>query len=227
MIGILGAMYEEVSVIVSEMTNVTEDKIANLKFFKGKYDNKDLVIVQSGIGMVNASIATTLLYERYNVDKIIFSGVGGAVLENIKTLDLVIGDSFVEYQFDVTSAGNYVKGQIAGTSKRDIDPTYELLEIAKTVESKVPKHYGRIASADVFVDSYDEKTRIRDEFDAAVVDMESAAVAQTCTVLNVPYLIIRSISDSLGDNSGIEYEKFVELASVNSKDFLMKLIKKL
>ncbi|WP_067141557.1 5'-methylthioadenosine/adenosylhomocysteine nucleosidase [Oceanivirga salmonicida] len=227
MIGIIGAMDSEVSVIVSEMTNVTVENLASLTFYKGTCNNKEIVIVKSGIGMVNASIATTLLYERFKVEKIIFSGVAGSTVKDIKALDIVIGNSFVEYMFDVTLSGKYVKGQIAGTSKRDIDPSYDLLEITKDIKLNVNIHYGRIASADVFVNDYDEKIRIKNEFDAVAVDMESAAVAQTCTVLKIPYLIIRSISDSLGDNSNIEFSKFENLASINSKEFLLKLLKRL
>lgn len=227
MIGIIGAMEEEISVILSEMSNVTVENYADRIFYLAEYNGLKVVIVKSGVGMVRASITTTLLKTLYNVDKIIFSGVAGSNVANIKALDIVIGNSFVEYIFDVTSAGNYVLGQVAGTTKRDLDPDYSMLEITKDIKTKVNKHYGKIASADIFVDSKKEKERIYKEFSAVAVDMESAAVAHSCIELNIPYLIIRSISDSLGDNSGIEFNELIYLASKNSKDFLLELLRKL
>ncbi|VWL85598.1 5'-methylthioadenosine/adenosylhomocysteine nucleosidase [Oceanivirga miroungae] len=226
MIGIMGAMEEEISVILSEMSDVTVKNYAGRTFYLANYKGLDVVVVKSGVGMVRASITTTLLKTIFNVEKIIFSGVAGSNVDSIKALDIVIANSFVEYTFDVRAAGNYVLGQIAGTSKRDLEADYSMLELTKDIEIDVKKHYGKIASADVFVDSKNEKERIYNEFQAVAVDMESAAVAHSCIELNIPYLIIRSISDSLGDNSGIEFNELVYLASRNSKDFLLKLLGK-
>ena len=111
MIGIIGAMDEEISVILSEMNNISEYNINNIKFYKGKIYDKDLVLVKSGIGMVNASIITTLLIKEFDVNKILFSGVAGSLNKNINVGDIVIADSLVEYMFDATEFG-YEIGQI-------------------------------------------------------------------------------------------------------------------
>lgn len=227
MIGVIGAMEEEISVILSEMSNVTVENYGGRTFYLAEFEGQKLVIVKSGVGMVRASITTTLLKTLYNVDKIIFSGVAGSNVTNIKALDIVIGNSFVEYIFDVTSGGNYVLGQVSGTTKRDLDPDYSMLELTKDIQIGVNKHYGKIASADIFVDSKYEKERIYNMFNAVAVDMESAAVAHSCIELNIPYLIIRSISDSLGDNSGIEFNDLLYHACRNSRDFLLKFLRKL
>lgn len=223
MIGILGAMEEEISVILSEMSDISVDNYKGLIFYKGNLLSKEVVLVKAGIGMVNSSISTTLLIEKYKADKIIFSGVAGGLSKDLKVLDIVIGDSFVEYGFDVTAFG-YKKGQRAGTKERDIRASEEMIEITKHIDTKV--HYGRIASSDVFVDSFEEKLRIKNEFEASAVDMESAAVAHVCELFNIPYLIIRSISDTLGDDSELEYKEFVNIASNQSKNYLLEIIKR-
>ena len=105
MIGIIGAMDEEISVILSEMNNISEYNINNIKFYKGKIYDKDLVLVKSGIGMVNSSIITTLLIKEFDVNKILFSGVAGSLNKNINVGDIVIADSLVEYMFDATEFG--------------------------------------------------------------------------------------------------------------------------
>lgn len=224
MIGIIGAMEKEISVILSETSNVVTENIAGILFYKAEYKDKKLIIVKTGIGLVNASIITTILIDRFKVDKIFFSGVAGGLSKDIKVGDIVVGDCFVEYMFDVTSASNkYVKGQRAETNKRDIDADDKLLELSKQVKMDVGVYYGRIASADKFVSKKEDKLEILNDFDAIAVDMESAAVAHVCEIFKTPFLIIRSISDSFTDTY-MEYEDFIYKACNNSKEFLFKFL---
>lgn len=227
MIGIIGAMEEEVSVLLSETSNISTEIVAGIIFYKAEYKDKKLIIVKSGIGMVNSAIIATLLVEKFKVNSIIFSGVAGGLSKNIEVGDIVIGNSFVEYTFDVTSASNkYVLGQRAGTNKRDIDANEHLLDISREVEMPVKIHYGRIGSADIFVSKKEEKVKLVENFEILAVDMESAAVAHTCEVLKVPFLVIRSISDSFTDTY-MEYEDFIYLACNNSKEFLFKFLERI
>ena len=227
MIGIIGAMEEEVSVLLSETNNITTETIAGILFYKANYKNKELIIVKSGIGMVNSAIITTLLVEKFKVNSIIFSGVAGGLSKDVKVGDIIIGDSFVEYTFDVTAASDkYVRGQRAGTTKRDIDANKKLLDISKEVNIPVNIHYGRIGSADIFVSKKEDKIKLVEDFNLLAVDMESASVAHTCEVLEIPFLIIRSISDSFSDTY-MEYEDFVYIACNNSKEFVLKFLERL
>ena len=222
MIGIIGAMDEEISVILSEMNNISEYNINNIKFYKGKIYDKDLVLVKSGIGMVNASIITTLLIKEFDVNKILFSGVAGSLNKNINVGDIVIADSLVEYMFDATEFG-YEIGQIP-RMENSVFKSENLLNKIRDILKKDSIFYGKILSGDKFVSNLEEKEKIGKKFDALALDMESAAVAHCTYILGVEFAIIRSISDSLNSDSVMEYAEFVNVAAMNSKEILLKLL---
>jgi len=222
MIGIIGAMDEEISVILSEMNNISEYNINNIKFYKGKIYDKDLVLVKSGIGMVNASIITTLLIKEFDVNKILFSGVAGSLNKNINVGDIVIADSLVEYMFDATEFG-YEIGQIP-RMENSVFKSENLLNKIRDILKNDSIFYGKILSGDKFVSNLEEKEKIGKKFDALAVDMESAAVAHCAYILGVEFAIIRSISDSLNSDSVMEYAEFVNVAAMNSKEILLKLL---
>lgn len=223
MIGIIGAMDEEISVISSEIKNLTVYDINNMKFYKGKIYDKDIVLVKSGIGMVNASITTTLLFKEFGVDKILFSGVAGSLNRNVNVGDVVIGDSLLEYLFDATEFG-YDIGTIprmdTSIFRSDI-----LLNKIKNILKNDNIYYGKILSGDKFVSNLSEKEKLGEKFNALAVDMESASVAHCAHVLGIEFAVIRSISDSLNSSSVMEYTEFVNLAANNSKDVILKILK--
>ncbi|WP_455515111.1 5'-methylthioadenosine/adenosylhomocysteine nucleosidase [Pseudostreptobacillus sp.] len=223
MIGIIGAMDEEISVISSEIKNLTVYDINNMKFYKGKIYDKDIVLVKSGIGMVNASITTTLLFKEFGVDKILFSGVAGSLNRNVNIGDVVIGDSLLEYLFDATEFG-YDIGTIprmdTSIFRSDI-----LLNKIKNILKNDNIYYGKILSGDKFVSNLSEKEKLGEKFNALAVDMESASVAHCAHVLGIEFAIIRSISDSLNSSSVMEYTEFVNLAANNSKNVILKILK--
>ncbi len=223
MIGIIGAMDEEISVISSEIKNLTVYDINNMKFYKGKIYDKDIVLVKSGIGMVNASITTTLLFKEFGVDKILFSGVAGSLNRNVNVGDVVIGDSLLEYLFDATEFG-YEIGTIprmdTSIFRSDI-----LLNKIKNILKNDNIYYGKILSGDKFVSNLSEKEKLGEKFNALAVDMESASVAHCAHVLGIEFAIIRSISDSLNSSSVMEYTEFVNLAANNSKNVILKILK--
>lgn len=210
MIGIIGAMRVEIEKFLELMENIESVNYADLTFYAGKYKKLDIVVLQSGIGMVNASIGATILINNFKVDKIIFSGIAGSTNENVRLNDIVVGSSFVEYGFDVTAFG-YELGQRAGSSARDIKACDNMIKLIEDMKLENNIHYGLIASSDVFVNTYEKKKDIKDKFNAIAVDMESAAVAHVCEKFNIDYLIVRSISDSMIDNSSMEYEIYEKL----------------
>ncbi len=223
MIGIIGAMDEEITIIASEMIDLKEYDINNIKFYKGKIYDKDIVLVKSGIGMVNAAITTTLLFKEFGVDKILFSGVAGSLNRNVNVGDIVIADSLVEYLFDATEFG-YDIGTIprmdTSIFRSDI-----LLNKIKNILKNDNIYYGKILSGDKFVSNLSEKEKLGEKFNALAVDMESASVAHCAHVLGIEFAIIRSISDSLNSSSVMEYTEFVNLAANNSKDVILKILK--
>lgn len=223
MIGIIGAMDEEITIIASEMIDLKEYDINNIKFYKGKIYDKDIVLVKSGIGMVNASITTTLLFKEFGVDKILFSGVAGSLNRNVNVGDIVIADSLVEYLFDATEFGYDI-----GTIPRMDTSIFRsdlLLNKIKNILKNDNIYYGKILSGDKFVSNLLEKEKLGEKFNALAVDMESASVAHCAHVLGIEFAVIRSISDSLNSSSVMEYTKFVNLAANNSKNIILKILK--
>ena len=225
MTGIIGAVPEEAQAIKKEMINISEETIGGLTFFKGKFYDEDIVFVQSGVGKVNAAMTATILITRYNVDKVIFSGVAGSLDRKVKVGDVVIGTEMIQHDADATEFG-YEIGQIPQMDEWKFKSAPKLLEKSKNIKNdKFELFFGRILTGDQFISKKDEKKRLGEKFEALCVDMESAAVAQVCYRLNTDFLILRSISDSLTDESGMEYDVFVELAANNSKEILKEILK--
>ena len=224
MTGIICATETEMKAIINEIKNIRENNVGKIIFFEGKLNNKDIVFVQSGIGKVNAAITATLLIEKYDVDEVIFSGVAGALDKVLKIGDIVIAEDVVQHDFD-TGAFGYKKGQIPQMEVWSFEGDKGLIKkVQETSDEKIKLHYGRILTGDQFIYKKEEKLDLGKEFEALCVDMESGAVAQVCYIMNVKFLIIRSISDSVTDESSMEYDKFAELAAENSKEILKKII---
>ena len=224
MTGIIAAVIEEAEAIKKEIENIKEIVINEISFFTGKFNEKEIVFVQSGIGKVNAAITATLLIEKFNVKEVIFSGVAGSLDARLKIGDVVIGRDIVQHDVDATAFG-YKMGQIPQMKEWAFESDKDLIE--KTVKINNINHQillGRILTGDQFISKKDVKIQLGKDFDALCVDMESGAVAQVCTRLGIKFLIIRSISDSITDDSGMEYISFVKLAAENSKKILKKII---
>jgi adenosylhomocysteine nucleosidase len=226
MIGIIGAMNEEITEILSHCKEIEVMEKASRKFYKGKIDHIQVIVALAGIGKVNAALTTTLLIENFNVDYIINLGVAGGV-NGSNHKDIVIGREIVYHDVDVTKFGNYVRGQVPGSEAFYIaDPA--LVESAeKAVKNHhLAYHIGRIASGDQFVyqkNIIDGVNRLYDDIYA--VEMEAAAIAHIATIYQKPFLIIRSISDVLEDlNQHLDYEEFLSDAVKNATTVLLDVI---
>ena len=223
MIGIIGAVVEEAEAIKKEIKEIKETVISGISFFTGKFNDRDVVFVQSGIGKVNAAITATLLIEKFKVSEVIFSGVAGSLDERLKVGDVVIGRDIVQHDVDATAFG-YKMGQIPQMKEWAFESHKELVEKAGNINDFDHRiFFGRILTGDQFVSKKDVKIRLGKDFEALCVDMESGSVAQVCTRLGVKFLIIRSISDSITDESDMEYETFVKLAAKNSTRILKEI----
>ena len=227
MLGIIGAMNEEIDIIKNDMKNITEEKIGNIVFIRGNLYNHEVVLVESGIGKVNSSITATLLIYKYNVDYVLFSGVAGSTDEELSIGDVVIATDLIQHDMDVREFG-LEKGQIPRMNEWKFQPSEKLLDISKEInlgEHKIL--YGRIISGDQFISGKQNKINLGKEFKALCVDMESASVAQVCYQLGKEFLIVRSISDSVTDETIMEYSEFVHLGAENSKKIIESLLKKI
>ena len=225
MIGIIGAMSEEVDIIKDEIQFSYEEIIGKFTFYIGSLRDRKIVLAESGIGKVNASMLATIMIIKFNVKAVCFSGVAGALDKRLKVGDVVIGEKMMQHDMDVTEFG-LKKGEIPRMDTSEFLSNRRLMEIVK--EHKLPNnqtYIGTIISGDQFVSSKDLKESLAKDFNAMCVDMESAAVAQVCHRLDKKCLIIRSISDSVTNDSTMEYSKFTKLAADNAKELVCHLAK--
>lgn len=220
-------MEPEVELLKNAMLVEKEDKIAHATAYAGTLNGQNIVLVQSGIGKVNASIITALLLERYNIDYVINTGVAGAMGENLKVTDMVVSTEVLHHDVDATNFG-YSYGQVPGMPA--VYTSDEMLVrqslAALSLNDEINGSSGLIVSGDSFIDSDAEKENIFANFpDAMCVDMESASIAQTCWQFNTPFVIIRSMSDSANESADMNYEEFLAKACVHSSEVVKSLLR--
>lgn len=246
-IAIMSALHEEINRIIKGINIKNETKIGKRIYYEGDFNGHDVVIVFSHWGKVAAALTATTLITTFNVDKIIFTGVAGAISENLHIGDIVIGRNI--YQHDMDSSPIFPKYEIPllksdhiKTAEKEIAKAYQAAEnlinkdfskyfSAKDLEEfkiKEPKlMIGDIASGDEFVS--DDKTRnriIKDLPSVVCVEMEGAAVAQVCKAFDIPFVIIRTISDSANNDAPVDFLKFIDdIASVYSIAIIEKYFK--
>ena len=227
-IGIIVATDEELIETKNIMDSFEEKNVFELTFIKGKISNKKVIAVKCGIGKVNAARTTQILIDKFDVDKIINIGAAGGVNLDLKIQDIVIGERLVQYDFDVSSSGDYEKGEIQGVGKY-IKSDLELINVCrrvleKRIEKDVNVIIGTIATADIFCSDPEDARKAREEFEADCVEMEGASVAQVCYLDKVPFLVIRGISDTPDGENEMEYYTYCHIAAKRAADLLQDLL---
>jgi len=228
--GIIAAMKEEMKEIKKIMSNIKEKQIYELKFIIGQIKNVDIVLVECGIGKVNAARVTQILLDNFpEINVIINVGSSASANDELDIGDIVIGEKLVQHDFDTTAFG-HPKGYI-GNIGDYIKNKSNLLEKMRNVISNIQDlgckaKIGTIVSGDIFCTNVDLKNNIRKEFNADAIDMESAAIAQVCYLDNKPFIIIRSISDKPNGNNEVTFEEFLGLASKRCAMILERFIEK-
>ena len=228
-IGIIAAMQEEMNEIKKIMNNVQEKTIYELKFYEGTIDNKNIVLVESGVGKVNAARTTQVLIDNYKIDAVINVGSAGSANQELQIGDIVIGKTLVQHDFDITAFG-HPKGYISNVGERIKSDENLIKSMEQTIENLQNKEFkikiGTIASGDIFCTEPKMKEKIRDKFNADAIEMEGAAIAQVCKLDNMPILVIRSISDSPNGNNNITFEQYLETASKRCAEILSQFFNK-
>ncbi len=229
LIGIIGAMEQEVALLKQELKNVQTTKIAQFEFHHGQLNGSDVVLVQSGIGKVTAAIATTLLIQLFKPSCVINTGSAGGFDPELNVGDIVISTEVRHHDVDVTAFG-YEPGQVprlpaAFTAHPALiaaaDRSIASLGFCKT------KH-GLITTGDVFMCDPERVAKTRATFPTMLaVEMEGAAIAQTCYQLETPFVVIRSLSDIAGKESPSSFEAYLEVASRNSCAMVLQLLTEL
>ena len=227
MIGIIGAMDEEVHQIVNEMEIQKVESKASMTFNMGKLAGKDVVIVRSGIGKVNAAVCTQILVDDFDVDYIINTGIAGSLKSEIDIADIVISDDVLHHDMDASGFG-YALGQIPRMETLSFKADEKLIALAKDscahVIPQVGVHIGRIVSGDQFISNKEVKDKIISNFSGYCTEMEGAAIAQAAYLNKVPFLILRAISDKADDSATMDYPTFEAQAIKNSVLLIRELV---
>ena len=226
--GIIVATVEDLIETKKIMQNIEEKKYYNLTFFVGKIKEKEAILVKCGIGKVNAARTAQILIDKFEVEKVINVGAAGAINPELNVMDIVIGDKLVQYDFDLTADSKYKKGEITDIG-RFIESDKELVNICKKVlENKKDRDFnikvGTIATADLFCADPEIAKNTREEFGAECVEMEGAAIAQVCLLDEIPFIVIRGISDTPNGNNVMDYDTYCEIAAKQAAELLSEII---
>ncbi|MBG9981815.1 5'-methylthioadenosine/adenosylhomocysteine nucleosidase [Aerococcaceae bacterium DSM 111020] len=224
-LGIIGAMAEEIAHLKRQMTIDDTVPLHGMIYYTGQLHQVPIVLVESGIGKVNATISTAVLIEHFEVTAIINTGTAGAADPALRIGDVVIGDYMIHHDVDVRGFG-YQPGQMAGMPEGYFSDS-ELIHLAQKVirTQGIEPVRGTIVSGDEFVNSTERVEAIREQFPKArACEMESAAIAQTAYVMETPFVIIRVISDTADQSAALTFDEFVLTAGRHSAQMVQELI---
>ena len=228
-IAIIGAMDCEIDNFKNMIENIEEIEIANITYYIGSLCGKNIVLLKSGIGKVNAAIATTIAIEKFNVEKIIFTGVAGSGNPDYDISDIVISKDLIEHDFDTSDLdGDEITVLVKGYDKNYYPADKSLIELAKTSAQKVitdnKVYVDTIATGDQFVGDNNKVKQIHNKFKAGAIEMEGASVAHAALMFKVPFVVIRSLSDKADSDAVVDFPKFVAKAAENSKKIVIEML---
>jgi len=226
-IGIIVAMDEEREAIVNIMKEVKVEQIYNLRFLRGTIQGKKCIVVKSGVGKVNAARTTQVMLQKYDIQYVINLGAGGSINGMLNIGDVLIAKEVVQHDFDITAFG-HSKGYITGVGNSVICDRELVNEMEQMIQSIPERSYqikiGVIATGDIFCTETWMKDKIRAKFNADVVDMECAAIGQVCYLDNVPFMVIRAISDTPNGRNASTFDENLKLASKRCANILKEFL---
>lgn len=219
MIGIMGALGEEIDLVCEMLEDSQPVEKAGIQFFKGRLSGEPVVVVKCGVGKVNAAICAQILIDLFECGQVIFAGVAGALLAGLKQGDLVVSSHAVQFDIDLTAFGRR-HGELADHDRLiPADPdmikaateAYDIM--AETEDAPMEMIVGTIVSGDSFISDPETIKWLQREFSAACTEMEGGAVGYTCMINQIPFVILRIISDSAGDDAVDEFDSFLSRCS--------------
>lgn len=223
-IGIMGAMVEEIEPLLQFYREYEIIEFASNKFYIVTLGENQLVIAYSKIGKVFASLTVSTMILHFGCEKILFSGVAGGISPQMKVGDLIVADKLCQHDLDITAFGHpygYVP-EGAVFIESDIDLLKISQEVAKNLALSLK--IGTIATGDQFVASLQRKEFVEKTFQADALEMEGASVAVVCHALNIPFLILRSISDAADMDASFDFDEFLKSSANISANFLIAII---
>ncbi len=223
-IAIMGAMPEEIAPLLERVEDVKKVDYAKNSYYEATYKGKELVIAYSKIGKVFSSLTASTLIEKFSCSTLLFSGVAGAINPKLNIGDLIIADKLCQHDLDISIFGHDF-GYVPEGAKF-VESDEKLREIAKEVASKnnLSVIEGTIATGDQFVASTERKEFISKNFQADALEMEGASVAVVCDALDVPFFILRAISDTANDDAGVDFDEFMVSSAKISANFILDIV---
>ncbi len=223
-IGLLGAMVEEIEPLLKFFKKYETKEYANNKYYIANYNKHKIVIAYSKIGKVFAALSAATMIEKFGVEKLLFSGVAGAISSDLKIGDLIIATSLCQHDLDITAFGHPYGFVPEGSVYIKADK--RLNDLAKKVakEKNIKLKEGIIATGDQFVASATKKEWIKNIFKADALEMEGASVAVIADSLKVPFMVLRSISDAADMDAGFDFDTFLKSSANVSAEFLISIL---
>ena len=225
-IGIIGAMDQEVKILKEKMSAPISWERAGVLFVSGTLGKHDVIVVRSGIGKVAASVTTSLLIQQYGVNMVINTGSAGGIGEGLKVGDVVFSEKLAYFDVDVTGFG-YDYGQLPAGMPLYFEASQYIIDEMKKAAQKTGQQVrsGLIVTGDSFVNSPEKIAEIKSHFpEALACEMEGAAIAQTARQFNIPFLIIRAISDTADHQATMSFDEFIDEAGKRSAEMVIEFL---
>ena len=226
-IAIMGAMPEEIAPILEIVGDYTTTQYAGNSYYEARYKGVDLVIAYSKIGKVFSTLTASSMIQHFGCTKLLFSGVAGGINTSLKIGDLIVATKLSQHDLDITAFGHPM-GFVPGGSVF-VEANKDLIALSKEVASELGKtvQEGIIATGDQFVHNEAIKDEIVKNFNADALEMEGASVAVVCAALDVPFFILRAISDTADTDASFSFDEFMESSAIISAEFIMKMVDKI
>jgi adenosylhomocysteine/aminodeoxyfutalosine nucleosidase len=226
-IAIMGAMPEEIAPILEKIGEYKTTQYAGNTYYEATYNGVELVVAYSKIGKVFSTLTATAMLEKFGAQTLLFSGVAGAVSADLKVGDLIVATKLCQHDLDITAFG-HPHGYVPEGSQF-INTTKSLIDVSKIVakEMNLIVKEGVIATGDQFVANVERKNWIESTFNADALEMEGGSVAVVCNAFEVPFFILRAISDAADMDASFSFDEFLESSAVQSASFVMNMVDKL
>ncbi|MDA7817741.1 5'-methylthioadenosine/adenosylhomocysteine nucleosidase [Sulfurimonas sp.] len=226
-IAIMGAMPEEIAPILEKLGTYRTTEYAGNSYYEASYNGVDLVVAYSKIGKVFSTLTATTMIQHFGCEKLLFSGVAGGINPTLKIGDLIVATKLSQHDLDITAFGHPMGFVPGGSVFVESDKT--LIELSKEVAKELGKtvQEGVIATGDQFVHDETVKNNIVKHFNADALEMEGGSVAVVCNAMDIPFFILRAISDTADTDASFSFDEFMESSAIISAEFVMKMVDRL
>lgn len=230
MIGIIGALNDEMAAVISHMDNHAFERISSIDFHTGTLSGKEVCAAVCGMGKVNAAVCAQIMITRFGIDCLINTGIGGALDTSLRQLDMVVASDFVQHDIDVSAIDDVPPGYITElkTVRMPADGRlHDILLKACRIVCHDRTRSGVFATGDQFIAGRDIAAGLRKRFGADVCDMESGSMAQVCALAGIPFAAVRCISDSADEPGENTYFEFKEICCKRGTSIILEAVREI